>query len=132
MEENTKKLQKVLIVEDDNFLGDLLIDHITKSGVNASLCRDAESALEEIKKEAPALLLLDLLLPGMDGYALLRKLKELNILSSISVIILSNLSQTEKIQEGIELGVKDFLGKSNYDLDDITKRVHEILAEIKQ
>jgi two-component system response regulator (stage 0 sporulation protein F) len=128
MDENTPKSQKVLIVEDDNFLGDLLLDHMTKSGVDASLCRDAETALEAIQKEVPGLLLTDLLLPGMDGYDLLRKLKELNILSQISVIVLSNLSQTEKIQEGIDLGVKDFLGKSNFDLDDITKRVQEVLA----
>lgn len=129
--DETQKLKKVLIVEDDNFLGDLLLDHITKSGLTASLCRDAESALESIKKETPALLLTDLLLPGMDGYDLVRKLKELNILDNISVIVLSNLSQVEKIQEGVALGVKNFLGKSNFDLDDITKRVKEELAKIK-
>jgi len=128
MDENTQKPPKVLIIEDDSFLGDLLLDHVQKSGINASLCRDAESAFEEIKKEPPTLLLTDLLLPGMDGYDLLRKLKEINILDQIKVIVLSNLSQTEKIQEGIDLGVKDFLGKSNFDLDDITKRVQEVLA----
>ncbi|MCK9351904.1 MAG: response regulator [Candidatus Paceibacterota bacterium] len=130
MADETQKIKKVLIIEDDNFLGDLLLDHVTKSGINASLCRDAETALESIKKDPPALLLTDLLLPGMDGYALLRKLKELNILSQISVIVLSNLSQTEKIQEGIDLGVKDFLGKSNFDLDDITKKLKDELEKI--
>lgn len=135
MDENTTTTppvpQKVLIVEDDNFLGDLLLDHMTKNGVHASLFRDAESALEAIKKEAPSLLLTDLLLPGMDGYEMLRRLKELGILEHISVIVLSNLSQAEKIQEGIALGVKDFLGKSNFDLDDITQKVKDALAEKK-
>jgi CheY-like chemotaxis protein len=129
MEENAKK-QKVMIVEDDNFLGDLLLDHMTKNGVEAVLCRDAETALEAIKKEVPSLLLTDLLLPGMDGYELLAKLREINILPPLPVIVLSNLSQTEKIQEGIALGVKDFLGKSNFDLDDITKKVQDALAQI--
>ena len=130
MGENTQNRKNVFIVEDDNFLGDLLLDHIAKNGINASLYRDAESALEAIKKEQPTVLLTDLLLPGMDGYELLRKLKELGILSKIAVIVLSNLSQVEKIQEGVSLGVKDFLGKSNFDLDDITKRLQEVLAEI--
>ncbi|MFA5831512.1 MAG: response regulator [Candidatus Paceibacterota bacterium] len=129
MEENAKK-QKVMIVEDDNFLGDLLLDHMTKNGVEAILFRDAETALEAIKKEVPSLLLTDLLLPGMDGYELLAKLREISILPPLPVIVLSNLSQTEKIQEGLALGVKDFLGKSNFDLDDITKKVQDALAQI--
>ncbi len=130
MEDTQKgKSQKIIIVEDDNFLGDLLLDHMLKNGIEATLCTDAESALVAIKKETPALLLTDILLPGMDGYALLRALKEINILPKMPVIVLSNLSQTEKIQEGIALGVKDFLGKSNFDLDDITKRVKEVLTE---
>jgi CheY-like chemotaxis protein len=129
MEDGNAKKQKVMVVEDDNFLGDLLLDHMTKNGVDAVLYRDAETALDAIKKEVPSLLLTDLLLPGMDGYELLAKLRELSILPPLPVIVLSNLSQTEKIQEGIALGVKDFLGKSNFDLDDITKKVQDALAQ---
>lgn len=124
--------QKVLIVEDDNFLGDLLADHLNKNGVEAYLSRDAETAFKKINQEVPGLMLLDLLLPGMDGLELLQKLKTANIVPALPVIILSNLAQKEKIEQGIQLGARDFLVKANFDLDEITQKVKEVLAENKQ
>lgn len=124
--------QKVLIVEDDNFLGDLLADHLNKNGVEAYLSRDAETAFKKINQEVPGLMLLDLLLPGMDGLELLQKLKNINIVPALPVIILSNLAQKEKIEQGIQLGARDFLVKANFDLDEITQKVKEVLAESNQ
>jgi DNA-binding response OmpR family regulator len=123
--------QKVLIVEDDNFLGDLLADHLNKNGVEAYLSRDAETALKKINQEVPGLLLLDLLLPGMDGLELLEKLKTANIVPALPVIILSNLAQKEKIEQGIQLGARDFMVKANFDLDEITQKVKEVLGANK-
>lgn len=120
--------QKILIVEDDNFLGDLLASHLIKNGLNAYLSRDAETAYKKIKQEIPTLMLLDLLLPGMDGLGLLKKLKDENIVPALPVIILSNLAQKEKIEEGIALGARDFLVKASFDLDEITQKVKDVLA----
>jgi DNA-binding response OmpR family regulator len=124
--------QKVLIVEDDNFLGDLLADHLNKNGVEAYLARDAETAYKKINQEIPGLVLLDLLLPGMDGLELLQKLKSANIVPALPVIILSNLAQKEKIEQGIQLGARDFMVKANFDLDEITAKVKEVLGAAKQ
>jgi len=125
--DDTTKKQKVVIVEDDNFLGDLLLEHISKNGIEVALFRDAETALASLEKEVPSLLVVDILLPGMDGFTFLEKLREKKILPSPPVIVLSNLSQVKDIERATALGVKAYLGKSNFDLDDITKKVKEIL-----
>ena len=120
--------QKVLIVEDDNFLGDLLLDHLKKGGIRASLAKEAETALKIIHQESPSLVLLDLLLPQMGGLELLEILKNENIVPELSVIILSNLSQKEKIERAMDLGARDFLIKSSFDLNEITQKVKEALG----
>lgn len=120
--------QKVLIVEDDNFLGDLLSDCLRKEGIKASLAKDAETALKIVHQDEPSLILLDLLLPGMNGLDLLEILKNENVVPDLPVIILSNLSQKEKIEKAINLGAKDFLIKASFDLNEITQKVKDILG----
>ncbi|MCK9351906.1 MAG: response regulator [Candidatus Paceibacterota bacterium] len=123
-----ENVQKVLIVEDDNFLGDLLIDHLKREGIKASVAKDAETALKMIHQEVPSLVLLDLLLPGMSGLELLEVLQNEDIVPGLCVVILSNLSQSEKIEQAINLGAKDFLVKSSFDLNEITEKVKENLG----
>jgi CheY-like chemotaxis protein len=119
--------KKILVVEDDNFLGELLIEYLGKGGNNAVLSRDAETALKMIRQEPPLLILLDLLLPGMSGLELLETLKNENIVPALPVIILSNLAQKEKIKKAIELGARDFLVKANFDLKEIAHKVQSTL-----
>lgn len=120
--------QKVLIVEDDNFLGDLLVDYLKRNNIRVSVAKDAETALKIIHQEIPSLVLLDLLLPGMSGLEMLEQLKNEDIVPGLSVIILSNLSQVEKIEQAINLGAKDFLVKASFDLNEITEKVKEALG----
>jgi DNA-binding response OmpR family regulator len=122
-----ENLKKVLIVEDDNFLGDLLIEHLKKNNIRVSLAKDAETALKIIHQEVPSLILLDLLLPGMTGLEMLEQLKNEDIVPGLSVIVLSNLSQVEKIEQAVNLGAKDFLVKSSFNLNEITEKVREEL-----
>lgn len=118
---------KILIVEDDNFLGDLLVDSLSKDGIKAVLSRDAETGLKMIHQERPLLILLDLLLPGMSGLELLETLKNEGIVPTLPVIILSNLAQKEKIEKAISLGARDFLVKANFDLREISNKVKSTL-----
>ncbi|MFA5831514.1 MAG: response regulator [Candidatus Paceibacterota bacterium] len=119
--------KKILVVEDDNFLGELLIEYLDKGGNKAILSRDAETALKMIRQDPPLLVLLDLLLPGMSGLELLETLKTENIVPGLPVIILSNLAQKEKIKKAIELGARDFLVKANFDLKEIANKVRTTL-----
>ncbi len=119
--------KKVIIVEDDRFLGDLLTEHLKKNGISVEYCPDAKVGLEKIHQAVPALLLLDLLLPDMNGFELLEKLKGENIVPALPVIILSNLGQKSEIERAMSLGARDFLIKAHFDLDSITEKVKEIL-----
>jgi DNA-binding response OmpR family regulator len=120
--------KRVLIVEDDPLLGELLLEHFRKEGINSELVVDGEKALDSILNNRPDLVLLDILLPKMSGLEMLKKLKEANVVPPLSVIILSNFMEEGKIKEGVELGAKEYMVKSNVDLNDITKKVKGILS----
>jgi DNA-binding response OmpR family regulator len=123
-----ENIKRVLIVEDDVFLGGLILEHFKKEGINAELVTDGETALEAIMKNPPQLILLDILLPKMNGLEMLKKLKEANIVPMLPVIILSNFMEEGKIEEGIKLGARDYLVKANVDLGEITAKIKGILS----
>ncbi len=120
--------QKILIVEDDTFLGELLVNYLAKEGFSSELAVDGESALVSVRKETPALILLDIILPGIDGYEVLRQLKKDPGLQKIPVLILSNLGQKDEVERGLKLGAQEFLIKAQLDLDDIAKKIKTILG----
>ncbi len=122
------KNKKILVVEDDKFLNDLLSKHFTKEGFHFDLAADGESAIKRAEENKPDLILLDLLLPSIDGYEVLKKLKENPSLSSIPVIVLSNLGQKDEIDKALGLGATDFLVKAKFDLFDIVSKVKHTLG----
>ncbi len=126
---NEWKNKRVLIVEDDKFLNDLLAKHFAKDGFNFDLAPDGESALVKAGEQKPDLVLLDLYLPGIDGYEVLRRIKANPNLSSVPVIILSNLGQKDEIDKGMQLGASDFLVKAKFDLFDIVSKVKHTLSD---
>jgi len=121
---------RVLLVEDDTFIAKLLMDHLKKEGLNLDLARDAETGMRKIRENRPKLILLDLVLPGMDGYEFLEKLKADKELASIPVIILSNLGQKSEIERGIKLGAEAFLVKASLDLDEIFQKIKQSLEKV--
>lgn len=115
--------QKILVVEDDTFLSELLVNRLVKDGFMLELAVDGESALISVRKEPPAIILLDIVLPGIDGYEVLRQLKKDPSLQKIPVLILSNLGQKDEVEQGLRLGAQEFLVKAQLDLDSIAKKV---------
>ncbi len=122
--------KKILLIEDDPFLGDLLVMHMRKAGLTADLAVDGEKGLEKVRQEKPDLILLDILLPGIDGYEVLRSLKADKDFAKIPVLILSNLSQGGDSKRFKELGAVGFLIKANFDLGDIVEKIKEILTNV--
>lgn len=120
---------KILIIEDDKFLKEILAKKFIKEGMNIIQTETAEKALELLKTEPPQIILLDLLLPGMHGFELLKNLKKDPAVSHIPVIILSNFSEEKDIQTAISLGAKDFLVKALSTPDEIIKKVKDILEK---
>jgi len=115
--------KKILIVEDDNFLRSLTAKRLEKEGYVVAVAVDGESALVTAKDEQPDLILLDLLLPGLDGFAVLGKLKADADLKKVPVIVFSNLGQKEDIEKAKLLGADQFLIKANFTLDDVMDKI---------
>jgi len=119
--------KKILIVEDDKFLRELISMKLQKEGYTIIEAVDGEEGEKKIKEEKPDLILLDLILPGIDGFEVLSRIKEDPAVSSIPVIILSNLGQKEEIEKGLKLGAIDFLVKAHFTPGEIIEKIKNVL-----
>jgi DNA-binding response OmpR family regulator len=120
--------KKILIVEDDKFLRELISQKLLKEGYDISEAVDGEKGLKAIKDEKPDLVLLDLILPGIDGFEVLSEVKEDALLSKIPVIILSNLGQKDDIERALKIGATDYLIKAHFTPAEIVSKVKGILG----
>lgn len=118
---------KVLIVEDDKFLSELISTKLDKEGFSIALAGDGETGLKKAEEFKPEIVLLDIMLPGMDGFEVLEKLKASPELKKIPVIILSNFGQESKVERGLQLGAVDYLVKANFTTGEIVSKIKEIL-----
>ena len=125
-------LKKILLVEDDKFLRDLCLRKLEKTGFKVLTAFDGEEGLKKIKEEKPILVLLDIVLPGLSGFEVLKQIKTNPQTASIPIIVLSNLGQKEDIEKGINLGAEDYIIKADNTPNEIVEKVEEIMAkEIK-
>lgn len=117
--------KKILIVEDDSFVMDIYQTKLVQSGFDVMLAVNGLEAIKKIEKETnlPDLILLDIIMPYMDGLEVLKKLKENNNFKNIPVILLTNLSQKEEIEEGLKLGASDYLIKSHFTPSEVLEKV---------
>lgn len=119
--------KKVLIVEDDAFLKNLASTKLTKEGYEVFSAGNVEELDALLESNTPDIILLDLLLPGTDGFGILKKIRENIKLTETPVIIFSNLSDEKDIQQAKALGANHFMVKSNFTLDEIVAKIREIL-----
>jgi DNA-binding response OmpR family regulator len=123
--------KKILIVEDEPILSDLLFQFLNEEGFEVKMAQTAEEGIKRAKEFFPDLILLDILLPGKSGYEFLLEIKKDEKLSLVPVIVLSNLGQEEEIQKSLSLGAKEHLIKANLTLEEIVKKVKEIIGQEK-
>jgi DNA-binding response OmpR family regulator len=128
MNENTQAI-KIILVEDDVNLGLLLRDFLETSGFEVSLFRDGVSGLNGFRKHDFDFCILDLMLPGIDGFTVAEKIKEINI--DIPVIILSARSLKEDKIKGFRLGIDDYITKP-FDEEELLYRIKAIMNRIRQ
>lgn len=121
----TKINKKILIAEDDKSLLLALQEKFTNEGFSVVTALDGEEGLMVAEKEKPDLLLLDILMPKIDGITMARKLKETGI--NAPIIFLTNLDDIKHISEAIEVSKSDYLIKSDWKISDIITKVKEKL-----
>ncbi len=119
--------KNILIVEDDKILRELISQKLEKENYKISAAVDGEEGLKKTKEEKPDIVLLDLILPGIDGFGVLEEIKKDPEINKIPVVILSNLGQKEEIERGMNLGATDYLIKAHFTLSEIVVKVKNIL-----
>lgn len=120
-------LKKILIVEDESSLKNILSDKINQEGFVALTANDGEEGLKICLKEKPDLILLDVIMPKMDGVKMLKKLREDEWGKTVPVILLSNDDDPEHIRETLKYNASDYLIKSDWQLEDVIKKIKETL-----
>jgi len=116
-------MKKILLIEDDVFLGDVLVQKFMKEEFEVVLARDGAEGFDKIKSFMPDLILLDIILPHMNGYQILEAKQKDPSISEIPVIVISNSGQPVEISRVLSLGVKDYLVKAQFDPDEVLVKV---------
>ena len=126
------KKNTVLIIEDEKALLTVLSDKFKREGFSVLGAHDGGEGLRLALKNQPQIIILDIVMPSMDGLFMLKKLRESKWGNTVPVLILSNLSDPEQINEANGRGVVDYLVKSNWGLDDVVAKVKDTLKKIKK
>ncbi|MDP2736327.1 MAG: response regulator [bacterium] len=119
-------MPKILIVEDEEFLSDMYKLKFEQAGYTAIIACDGLEGFELAKKEQPDLILLDLILPKLDGFKVLTKLKQDPATKKIKVIILSNLGQSDEVNKGMKTGADGYFIKANLTPSQLLEKIDAV------
>ena len=119
---------KIVVAEDDKLLSASLCDALKSEGYEITPGYDGEEALGKIKEVMPDLVLLDIMMPKMDGLSVLREVRASAATATIPVIVLTNLGDVDTISKIVESGAADYLLKSDQSVDNVLQKVKEVLA----
>ncbi len=122
-------MAKILFIEDEIHFQEVLIIKLKAEGYEVFSAADGESGIKMAKETAPDLILLDLILPKKDGFEVLGFLKTDQSLNAIPVIVLTNLEGQQDVEKALALGVRLYLVKANYTLQEIVQKIGEVLKE---
>lgn len=118
---------KILIIEDDSFLAGMYVTKLGMEHFETELAIDGKAGLEKAKRFLPNLILLDILLPKMNGFDVLKALKKMPETRDIPVILLTNLGQKSDVVKGLELGANDYLIKAHFMPSEVVDKIKRVL-----
>ncbi|OGH58870.1 MAG: hypothetical protein A2725_03930 [Candidatus Magasanikbacteria bacterium RIFCSPHIGHO2_01_FULL_33_34] len=124
----SEKQKVILLVEDDSFLSNIYKTKFEMEGYQVIVAMDGEVGLNYAKTKNPDLILLDILLPKMDGFSVLKEIKADEKSKNIPVILLTNLGQKDDVSKGLELGAVDYLIKAHFKPSETVGKVRKIIG----
>lgn len=118
---------KIVWIEDDKFLVSLIRKRMEGTSAELIQVTDGAKAFDAVKEAKPHVVVLDLLMPNMDGFEILKQLKSEPETKAIPVLVLSNLGQKQEIDQAKELGAAKFVVKATIGLDEIIPEIEQIV-----
>lgn len=125
----SKKPIKVLLVEDDSFISKMYVTKFTLQKFNVLAAADGEEGLQMAIAEIPDIILLDIMLPKMDGWQVLEHLKVNQSTKNIPVLLLTNLGAQEDIERGLQLGATDYMIKAHFIPSEVIEKINTLVAQ---
>jgi len=123
-------MKKILFIEDEPTLQKAINKFLENKGYETTSATDGELGIKMAKKILPDLILLDIILPKMNGFEVLKELKKDESTKNIPIIVLTNLEGSADVEKAISLGAKDYLVKANYELSEIAEKISKTLNQI--
>lgn len=122
-------MKKILLVEDDQFLVDIYSTKLKEAGFSVETSCDGEDCLKKIRENKFDLIVLDIVLPKIDGREVLKRIKEDEGLKNVPVVLLSNLGQKEEVDKDIKAGAVKYLIKAHFTPSEVANEIKKILSE---
>ena len=129
--ESVENKEKILIIEDDTFILDIYQTKFKQEGFEVATAENGLVAFEKMKEFLPDIILLDIIMPYMDGVEVLQKIKEDSVLKNIPVIMLTNISEKERVEKAMNEGANEFLIKSHFTPLEVVEKVRTLLKKEK-
>ncbi len=123
-------MKKILLIEDDPLLIDIYTTKLQQSGFEVQTVEEGEKAVMAIQQERPDIVLLDVVLPHVDGWEILQQVQASEELKRIPIVILSNLGQKEEIEKGLRLGAVRYLIKAHYTPSQVVEEVVKLIGSL--
>lgn len=125
-------MKKVVIIDDDRINQEILLKAFTQKGYEVVSILDSQKCVKEVIKLKPDLILLDLLMPGLNGFEVLQIMKKKSIIPKIPVIILTALREEVNIKRALALGAEDYWLKTDYNPSELVRKINKILDHKKK
>jgi len=120
-------MKQILLIEDDPFLIDIYTTKLKESGFSVEVATNGEEGIIKAQETKPQLIVLDIVLPQIDGWEILKEIKTDKNLKKIPVVILSNLGQKSEVEKGIKLGAAKYLIKAHFTPSEVIEEIKAIL-----
>ena len=121
--------KKILIIDDDPFIMDMYVLKFKGSAYHVDTAQDGKNGLKKIKEIQPDLILLDIVMPTVDGFDVLRELKKEKLAPLAKIVLLTNLGQKEDVERGMKLGADDYIIKAHFTPSEVLEKVKTLLPE---
>ena len=121
------KVKTILLIEDDPFLIDIYTTKLKESGFKVEVATNGEEGIIKAQETKPNLIVLDIVLPQIDGWEILKEIKANPNLKKIPVVILSNLGQKSEVEKGIKLGTVKYLIKAHFTPSEVIEEIKKVL-----